>query len=279
MGKKLREAVEGFAFDPTPKNRDTFHYCLLMSTVYVPNRRVARQSAPGSKPPSDPMTSGPNNEPMLLVYTDGTSALREPGVTSAGGGPARDTLRKAMSNGVGVMVTTGHQKRAPRAVVLTSNIPALLTLGRMEDPVLGEIVWDPSSDDEDGFWRFEAGPVDGRSVAGVVVPETEWGEISSRRLLQVRKTVEWVRANDAAIRSHIATEMWDWWYNEYCDPPDRIEVNTAEQFRDKLELEVIRFEPDEDGCLVYEDHGMVCGYGIEIHVSPGGRFTSGPAMG
>ena len=72
--------------------------------------------------------------------------------------------------------------------------------------------------------------------------------------------------------------MWDWWYNEYCDPPDRETVRTPEQFRDKLSLEVVRFEPGEDAFLDYEDHGLVDGYGIRIYVTPDGRFTRGPEM-
>jgi hypothetical protein len=154
----------------------------------------------------------------------------------------------------------------------------VLALERIEDPVLGQIVWEPGPDDDEGFWQFEAGPVRRRSVTGVVVPKTEWGPISPRVMPRIRRTVEWVRANDLTIRNHIATKMWDWWYNEYCDPPDREAIRTPKQFCDTLELEVIRFEPDAEAYLDYADHGLVCNYGIRVYVNSNGRLTRGPEI-
>jgi len=79
-------------------------------------------------------------------------------------------------------------------------------------------------------------------------------------------------------RAHIAARMWEWWFNEYSGPPDREAVTTAEQFRDTLELEVIRFEPAADAFLDYADHGLVCNYGIRIWVGPEGQFSGGPEV-
>jgi hypothetical protein len=73
--------------------------------------------------------------------------------------------------------------------------------------------------------------------------------------------------------------MWEWWDSDYRDAPHQAPVSSPEQFRDTLELEVIRFEPGDDAYLVYADHGLVDGYGIHIHVSPTGRFTRGPHIG
>ena len=144
-----------------------------------------------------------------------------------------------------------------------------------EDVELGKLTWSPVFQ----FWRFEAGPVGGRSVIGVLAPTPKFDPFAHKELRRIRQTVAWVRANDIAIRQHIATEMWDWWFNEYSDPPDRKAVRTPEQFRDRLTLEVIRFDSAEtDGFLDYADHGMMCNCGVRIYVSPKGRFTGGPEM-
>jgi hypothetical protein len=216
---------------------------------------------------------------MLLVYTDGHSALQEPGVRSAGGSSGREFLERALAAGVGLVVAAGHEAMAARAAVSREDVPAVLALERTEDSILGVITWSPSGDDDDGFWEFEAGPVRDHPVTGVVVPEAPWEPIRPDDLPRIRQTVQWVRGHDFAIRAHIAAQMWDWWYNEYCDPPDREAVRTPEEFRDKLTLEVVRFEPGEDAFLDYADHGLVCGYGIRIYVTPDGRFTRGPEMG
>jgi|GEM_PF-2761726 len=279
VSKKLRELVERLALAPSPVNRDAFLRGLIMSMVWSPLRASGpKERAEGPVPPELIMV-GPDGESMLLVYADGEAALREPGVKSAGGGSGRKFLERALSSGAGLAVTTGHEAIAPRAVVTLSEIPAVLELERTEDPVLGVITWHPSSDDSKGFWEFEAGPVENYSVTGVVVPDAPWEPIQTDELPRIRQTVEWVRGNNFAVRAHIAAEMWDWWYNEYCDPPDREAVRTPEEFRDKLTLEVIRFEPGEDAFLDYADQGLVCGYGIRIYLSPDGRFTRGPEMG
>ncbi len=267
MGKRLRELVERLAAEPTPGNREAFHRGLVLSMVWSPVRGGPEATV-----------AGPGGEPVLLVYTDGHSALREPGVRSAGGGPGRRALERALAGGAGLAVTTGHEATAPRATVARDEVPAVLARERVEDAVLGAVTWHPLSDDDAGFWEFDAGPVGKRSVTGVVVPEAVWGPVRAEDWPRIRRTVQWARANDLATRQHIAAEMWDWWYNEYCDPPDREAVRTPEQFRDKLELEVVRFEPGKDAFLDYADHGLVSGYGIRVYVSPDGRFTRGPEV-
>jgi hypothetical protein len=283
VGKRLRELVERLAEAPTPANWHAFHRGLVMSMVWTPVRVSAPKHPSGPSPVTgqrcEPMTPGPGGEPMLLVYADGGAALREPGVESAGGGSGRQALERALASGVGLVVTTGPEVTAPRAGVPLDELRAVLALERTEDPVLGVITWHPSSDDNKGFWEFEVGPVGDHSVTGVVVPEATWEPIQPGELPRIGRTVQWVRRNDFAVREHIAAEMWDWWYNEYCDPPDREAVRSPAEFRDKLTLEVIRFEPGKDAFLDYADHGLVCGYGIRIYVSPDGQFTSGPEMG
>ncbi len=271
MGKRLRELVGRLADEPTPANREAFLRGLVLSMVWLPIRG-------GEGRTQGPLTTGPGGELMLLVCTDGPAACREPGVRSAGGWSGRQSLERALASGVGLAVTTGHEATAPHATVPWDEVPAVLARERVEDPVLGAVTWHPSSDDDRGFWEFEAGPVGERSVTGVVVPEATWGPIRPEDWPRIRRTVQWARANDRAIRQHIATEMWDWWYNEYCDPPDREAVRTPEQFRDTLELAVIRFEPSKDAFLDYADHGLVSGYGIRVYVSPDGRFTGGPEV-
>lgn len=146
---------------------------------------------------------------------------------------------------------------------------------RREDPELGTLTWVP----EFKFWQFEVGPVAGSQVTGVLVPKTGFDPLGPDELSRIRRTVAWVRDNDLIVRQHIAAEMWDWWFNDYSDPPDREAIRTPEQFRDKLTLEVIRFDSaDTDGFLDYADHGLVSHYGIRIYVSPDGRFTRGPEV-
>jgi hypothetical protein len=278
VGKRLRNLVERWIAEPTAANRDAFYDGFILSMVHVPAQRDSRQGR-GPGRPFDPMTVGPGGQPMFLVYTDAEAALQESEVNTAYGGSGRLYLEKALAARAGVTVATGAASTAPRAHIPLEDVSAVLNRERKEDPLLGLITWKPASKDEDGFWRFEAGPVSGHPVAGVVVPAGVWQPISPNELPRIHATVQWVRANDFVIRQHIATEMWDWWFNEYCDPPDREAIPTPERFRDTLELEVIRFEPGKDAYLVYQDHGLVCGYGILIWITPEGRFTKGPMMG
>lgn len=274
MCKRLRQLVERLVADPSPANRAAFHRWLVMSMVWTPLYVSPAEKARET----DPTTVGSEGETLALVFTEGSSARHAYDVGSAGGESGRNALERALAGNVGLAVATGLEPTAPRAFVSVNEAASVLELERFVDPILGVIAWDPASDDK-GFWRFDAGPVDGRSVAGVAVPRSPWEQIGAEDLARIRKTVLWARANDAAVRAHIAAEMWDWWYNEYSDPSDREEVPTREEFCRKLELEVIRFEPGENGYLVYADQDLVSGYGIHIHVSQEGRFTQGPYMG
>jgi hypothetical protein len=166
----------------------------------------------------------------------------------------------------------------PVGTVIEEFIPRFreypVVLNPVHDPVLGVLTWVSTF----GWWEFEAGPVGGHSVTGVLVPSAAFNPLAAYELGRIRRTVAWVRANDPAIRQHIATEMWDWWF-ESSGPLDRQVICTPEQFRDTLSLEVIRFDAaDTDGFLDYADHGLVGNYGIRIYVSPDGRFTGGPEM-
>jgi hypothetical protein len=245
-----------------------------MSMVWTPLYVSAAEKAHSS----ESATFEADGEPLVLVFAESQAARRAFGVESAGGESGRRSLERALASNIGLAVAIDSEPRAPRAVVNANEVTSLLALEQKNDPVLGIITWYPMSDDK-GFWRFEAGPVGNHSVAGVVVPDSPWEPIRDGELPRIRKTVLWVRENDGAIRAHIAAEMWDWWFNEYCDPSDRETIRTPKEFCEKLELEAIRFEPGADARLAYADHELVGGYGIHINVNHDGRFTRGPEMG
>jgi hypothetical protein len=279
VGKKLRAAVERLHAKPTPTNRAAFENALLFSMVHTPFRRPVKSRGRSGLSP-DPTTLGPAGEPMLLAYTDTDAALRERGVSSAGGWSAREFLEHALAKGRGVVVATGHTKTAPRAVIAADEVAALVARAYREEPVLGRIFWSPvgdDDDDDDGFWEFEVGPVDGHEVAGVLAPGRKWNPLAPKELPRIRKTVQWVRKNDKKIRAYIAGRMWEWWAEEFCDgDPGSV---TEAKFRDRLQLAVLRFDPGADPYVVYEDQGLLDGYGVQQSITPNGRFVGEPQMG
>jgi hypothetical protein len=251
MAKRLTELVERFVAEPTPANREAFHRGLMLAMVWTP---LGGQ-------PADTFT----------VYTDSGPLLDRRG-QSAGGGPARGAVEQALAAGRSLTVATGTRKSDPRVVIPPADMPAILSHERIDDPELGAITWQPS-DESDGFWEFAVG-----AVTGVIVPPAGWPPPHPADLPRIRKTVRWALANDLPVRQHIADRMWGWWREDQCGDPDP-QVSTREQFGDRLELEVIRFEPGAEAMLVYADNGLVSGYGIRIWVTPTGRFTRGPEVG
>jgi hypothetical protein len=144
-----------------------------------------------------------------------------------------------------------------------------------EHPVFGTLTWSSYS----RIWRFEAGQIDGRPVSGVLAPRPGFDPLSEGEVPRIRRMIAWVLAYDLAIRSHITEELWDWWraYNGTEAGPDT--ETTPEQFRDTLQLRVIRFDPGDGAVAVYDDQGMVEGYGVLIRIGPEGQFRGRPWIG
>ena len=273
MGKKLRAAVERLCAKPTPTNRAAFENSFVFAALYTPLR-----SAPKGRKRKRDTTSGPNGESMLLVYVDGDAVLGAPGVSTAGGGGARAVLERARKRGIGIVVAAGHRKKDARAFIARDEVEALLARTAHEDPVLGLLVWAPGgNDDEEGFWEFEFAPKGGRPATGVLVPGRKWDPLAPKELQRIRKTVAWVRRSDRAIRAHVAAGMWDEWVEGF--DGDEPTVPTPAAFRDWIRLEVLRFEPNGDIYVVYDDEGLLDGYGIHQHITAGGGFVGGPYMG
>jgi hypothetical protein len=279
MSKLLPRLICQLAAEPTLANRDAFELQLVHSMVWVPLQLEA-----------DPTVAGPKGERMLLVWADADSARQACtpprktndfgyGWDSVGGSSGLDTLKKARAKRAGLVVTCGKGSSEARVMILGKEVNRVLALGRREDPVLGRLVWEPESDnDAEGIWSFKAGRVRNKTVTGVLAPSRKWNPLTKAELPRIRQTVQWVLANDLPIRQHIADKMWDWWV-DYTDPSERRRITAPERFRDKLSMEVIRFDPGKDGMVDFNDHGMLNGYGIQIWVNARGRFTKGPMMG
>jgi hypothetical protein len=141
----------------------------------------------------------------------------------------------------------------------------------IQDPILGVLTWD----DKDRWWRFDAGPVAGRSIGAIAGPEPNWDPVSEDSLKWMRACVQWIRANVPAIREYIAREMFDWWLDSYYDE-EIDEVTTPEGFRDTIELDGISFYANGKASVVYNDHNLVGGHAICLSVGPNGEFSDGP---
>jgi hypothetical protein len=133
---------------------------------------------------------------------------------------------------------------------------------------LGTLTWDET------WWRFEAGPIAGRSVEALIVPEPGRDPLGDESRARIRACLDWIRANEPAIRAHIGAEMFDWWLDSYATEED--EVRTPEEFAAAIELEGISFYSDGPARVVYDDGNLVGGHGIWLSVGPNGEFSDGP---
>jgi hypothetical protein len=140
-----------------------------------------------------------------------------------------------------------------------------------QDPVLGPLTWDASN----AWWTFDAGPVGGRSVRALIIPDSNWEALSETSLTRIRACVQWIRSNEPAIRAYIGAEMFDWWLDAYYDE-DIDTVRTPEEFAATIELAGISFDSGGPARVVYEDNNLVGGHGIWLSVGPNGEFSDGP---
>jgi len=142
--------------------------------------------------------------------------------------------------------------------------------GPIQDPLLGPLAWDA----EAGWWKFDAGPIAGRSVEALIIPDPDWDPMSEASRSRIRACLDWIRENESAIRSHIGADMFDWWLDSYAREDD--EVHTPEEFAATIELEGITFAADGLARLVYDDRNLVGAHGIWLSVGPNGEFSDGP---
>src|SRR5262245_38139135 len=140
----------------------------------------------------------------------------------------------------------------------------------VQDPLLGPLTWDADR----GWWTFDAGPIGGRSVEALIIPDPTWEPMSEASRSRIRACLDWVQANEPAIQSHIGADMFDWWCGSYAQEED--EVSTPEEFAAAIELEGITFAADGLARLVYDDANLVGGHGIWLSVGPTGEFSDGP---
>jgi hypothetical protein len=138
----------------------------------------------------------------------------------------------------------------------------------IQDPLLGTLTWDET------WWRFDAGPIDGRSVEALIIPDPGWDPLSEVSRTRIRACLDWIRANEPAIRAHICADMFEWWCQSYATQED--EVHTPEEFAAAIHLEGISFYSDGLARLVFDDANLVGGHGIWLSVGPNGEFSDGP---
>lgn len=138
----------------------------------------------------------------------------------------------------------------------------------IQDPLLGPLTWDET------WWKFDAGPILGRSVEALIIPDPSWDPLSEASRARIRACLDWIRSNEPSIRAHIGTDMFDWWLDSYASEED--EVHTPEEFAAAIELEGITFAADGLARLVYDDRNLVGGHGIWLSVGPNGEFSDGP---
>jgi hypothetical protein len=142
-----------------------------------------------------------------------------------------------------------------------------------DDPVLGRVEWNA----ERRCWHFDAGPVDGRPIPATYDPADDRLPPAQHGWDGVRACVQWVRANEPAVRAYMTERLFkgwrEGWYDEEID-----DLTSPEEFRDKLRLSGINFYDDQEGRLIYEDGGLFGGHGFSLRVNAAGQFVAGPDM-
>lgn len=151
-------------------------------------------------------------------------------------------------------------------------IESTLAVDPIQDPLFGPVTWDGS------WWNFEAGPIAARSIEGRILTEGLSGGnplSSNASRSRMRARLDWIRSDEPAIRSHIGTEMIDWWLDKY--PPRQDGVDTPEQFGAAIELKRIDLISDGRANLEYQDRNdLLGGVVISLSVGPQGEMLGPP---
>jgi len=143
----------------------------------------------------------------------------------------------------------------------------------VHDELLGPLTWD----EERSWWTFEVGPIAGRPVRGLIIPEDRRVPLARVQLGAVRACVAWIRANEPAVREFITHKSFDWWMKAWYD--DEIDqVNTPQGFRETIQLGGVNFYEDGKACMCYKDGGLLGGHSLWVTVGPGGVFEHGPEL-
>jgi hypothetical protein len=142
-----------------------------------------------------------------------------------------------------------------------------------EDHELGRVTWHA----DDGCWKFEAGPIDGRSIPAHYDPEDSRLPPAEQGWDGVRACVRWIREQEPAVRAYLTGKLYQRWIDSWYD--DEIdELITAEQFREKFRLDSICFYQDQNARLLYDDDNLFGGHSFCLEVDASGRYVSGPDM-
>jgi hypothetical protein len=141
----------------------------------------------------------------------------------------------------------------------------------IDDEILGRLTWDADM----GTWQFEVGPIAGRSIPGTIRPDDDRQPLNDQGLDEIRTCVQWIRANEPAIRSYIASKMFNNWRSNWYDEDDDA-VATIDGFRDAISLASVSILEDRKATLIYDDGDLFGGHAIVTTVGADGRFEHEP---
>ena len=144
---------------------------------------------------------------------------------------------------------------------------------KVHDEILGPLRWD----DQHSWWTFEVGPIAGRSIRGLIIPEDSRVPLARVQLDTVRACVTWIRANEPAVREFITRKSFNWWLDAWFDE-EIDEINTPEEFCETIRLSGVNFYEDGKARMCYEDGGLLGGHSLWVRVGPDGTFEDGPEM-
>lgn len=145
------------------------------------------------------------------------------------------------------------------------------------DPALGSVSWD----DDNEWWTFDGGLIDGRSVVCYLLARQS--PPPQECLDHVRQTLRWLRENEPQFRRAVALGMIDWVAREYIREPGKDQDDTLEKVEPYLHVAEVEFIESNPARIDYgttahlaEMSRLSWGGGVSVAVDRSGIVTRGP---
>lgn len=141
-----------------------------------------------------------------------------------------------------------------------------------DDAELGRVAWD-----SDGLsWDFEIAMADGRRIAATYDPSDYRLPPAEQGWYGIKACVRWLQENESAARDYLADRLFYGWMEDWRDEDH--DVNTIEEFRQKLTIGFVNFGEDQEARLNYEDGNLFGGHCFCVHVNDKGEYIGDPDM-
>jgi hypothetical protein len=145
------------------------------------------------------------------------------------------------------------------------------------DPFLGLVTWD----DDNEWWTFDGGPIDGRPVVCYLLARQSPPPESC--LEHVRQIVRWLRENESHLRRTVALGMIEWVDRNYIREPGKDQEDTLDKVEPYIHPAEVEFIETNAARINFATSAHLArmsqlswGGGVSVAVDRMGAMVRGP---